>query len=107
VGRRRVYTTVAERQQAYRLRLAQRMAQGSSPTPKVTRKKPLSRPARLTAAMAEVSALRSEYENWLEALPDTLQESEQADRLREMIEQLQEILDLMVSLDPPRGFGRD
>ena len=48
--------------------------------------------------------LQAEYEAWLEALPDTLQDTATAEALRTISE-----LDLseLQAIDPPRGFGRD
>jgi hypothetical protein len=54
--------------------------------------------------VAELIALQAEYEAWLEALPDTLQDTATAEALRTICE-----LDLsdLQAIDPPRGFGRD
>ena len=48
--------------------------------------------------------LQAEYEAWLQALPDTLQDTATAEALRTISE-----LDLseLQGIDPPRGFGRD
>jgi hypothetical protein len=55
-------------------------------------------------AVAELIALQAEYEAWLEALPDTLQDTATAEALRTICE-----LDLsdLQAIHPPRGFGRD
>ena len=54
--------------------------------------------------VAELLVLQTEYEAWLEALPDTLQDTATAEALRTISE-----LDLseLQAIDPPRGFGRD
>ena len=63
-----------------------------------------SRARRWHDAVAELIALQAEYEAWLEALPDTLQDTATAEALRTICE-----LDLadLQAIDPPRGFGRD
>lgn len=63
-----------------------------------------SRARRWRDAVAELFALQAEYEAWLEALPDTLQDTATAEALRTICE-----LDLadLQAIDPPRGFGRD
>jgi hypothetical protein len=48
--------------------------------------------------------LQQEYENWLLALPDSLQESSTAETLQAICDlDLRELQDI----EPPRGFGRD
>jgi hypothetical protein len=54
-----------------------------------------------------VVQLFDEYEDWLAALPESLQDSDQATRLTETIDQLAAVIDLLSDIDPPRGFGRD
>ena len=63
-----------------------------------------SRARRWNDAVAELIALQTEYEAWLDALPDTLQDTPTAEALRVICE-----LDLadLQAIDPPRGFGRD
>jgi hypothetical protein len=63
-----------------------------------------SRAKRRHDAIAELTALQSEYEAWLEALPEALQDTATADALRNIRE-----LDLseLQAIEPPRGFGRD
>jgi hypothetical protein len=55
-------------------------------------------------AVAELAALQAEYVEWLETLPDTLQDTTTADALRAIAD-----LDLseLEAIDPPKGFGRD
>jgi hypothetical protein len=105
VGRDRVYESSAERQRAYRLRLAaQHPRQERMPTG--TRRRP-SRPARLTELRRAADDLRQEYQTWLESLPETLQDSCQATKLAETIEQLEAVVELLAEIQPAKGFGRD
>ena len=48
--------------------------------------------------------LQVEYQDWLENLPDSLQETALAERLEAICEY--DFGDLE-ALEPPRGFGRD
>lgn len=106
MGRKRIYTNDTERQRAWRERLkAGEIAIRPSPSPKARR--PLSRPARLATLLAAVQELQVEYERWLDVLPDSLAESQLAERLTETIDQFQAAADLIAEIDPPRGFGRD
>lgn len=107
VGRSRIYPSAAERQRAYRQRLAAANQAGTVPTPESRRRRQPSRPARLAAVRSAVEQLLDEYEDWLAAVPESLQDSEQAERLRETIDQLAAVIDLLSAIDPPRGFGRD
>jgi hypothetical protein len=61
----------------------------------------------LAAVESEVTGLLQEYESWLEALPPSLADGEQATKLAETIEQLAGVSDLLAEIVPPRGFGRD
>jgi hypothetical protein len=63
-----------------------------------------SRTARWDAAVAELVALQAEYQEWLDALPDGLQETATADALRAITD-----VDLseLETVQPPRGYGRD
>jgi hypothetical protein len=55
-------------------------------------------------AVAELVELQEDYRAWLEALPESLQESATAEALRAITE-----IDLseLESVAPPRGYGRD
>jgi len=55
-------------------------------------------------AVAELVALQVEYEVWLAALPETLQDTATAEALRTICEF--DLADLQ-AIEPPRGFGRD
>lgn len=60
--------------------------------------------------MALESSLRSlleEYQGWLDTLPESLEDSGQAERLNETIEQLEAAVDILSEVQPPRGYGRD
>jgi hypothetical protein len=103
MGRNRKYSTPAERQRAYRLRVAGRAPE---PVPE-RRRRPPSRPARLAVLQGAVEALREEYQAWLDSLPDSLHDSDQAARLAETIDQLETVRDLLDDVQPPLGFGRD
>jgi hypothetical protein len=61
----------------------------------------------LAAAQAALVQLFDEYSDWLAAVPESLQDSDQAVRLSETIDQLAAAIDQLSDIDPPRGFGRD
>ncbi len=63
-----------------------------------------SRPQRWQDAVRTLLDLQSEYQAWLDHLPDSLQESVVAQKLETICG-----LDLaeLESVEPPRGFGRD
>jgi hypothetical protein len=52
----------------------------------------------------ELVQMQAEYQAWLDALPETLQDTATAEALRAICD-----LDLeeLRSVEPPRGFGRD
>jgi hypothetical protein len=101
-----IYASNAERQKAYRDRQAETRSKPRVPTAPKPRRQP-SRPARLAALLAAVAELQSEYQVWLEAIPEALQDGEQAARLTETIEALENVAELLSQIEPPRGFGRD
>jgi hypothetical protein len=108
MSRPRLYANPAERQRAFRQRLAAiRAGQLVAQPQPVKRKRPPSRPARLAQSIQDVEGLASEYEDWLTALPEPLHESALADKLRETIEQLLAAADLLREVELPKGFGRD
>ena len=106
MSRSRLYANDAERQRAYRHRLAAAQPRQEPPTP-IRPGRPPSRPARLAALQGEASRLRDEYESWLGKLPDSLADTDQAQLLSEAVEQLQAVVDLLEDIQLPRGFGRD
>ncbi len=63
-----------------------------------------SRPQRWHDAVAELLVLQTEYVAWAEALPDTLCETATAEALQAIVDL---DLDDLVSIKPPRGYGRD
>jgi len=95
----------AERQARWR---ARRQAQQQAPAPvqpgKAVRTNKRSRPRRWRDAVAELLALQADYAAWLEALPDSLQESATAQTLAVIVDL---DLDALASTELPRGYGRD
>ncbi len=63
-----------------------------------------SRPRRWRDAVAELLALQAEYAAWLQALPDSLQDTATAETLAAIVEL---DLDALASTELPRGYGRD
>ena len=63
-----------------------------------------SRARRWHDTVAELVALQAEYEAWLLALPETLQDTATAEALHTICD-----IDFteLQAVDPPRGFGRD
>jgi hypothetical protein len=93
--------THAERQARYRA------AHAESAPPKVRYRKSVDRRSRAQRwhdAATELQELQAAYQAWLDALPENLTDSAVADALRETCD-----LDLspLMSVQPPRGFGRD
>jgi hypothetical protein len=105
MGRKRLYSDSAERQRAHRARL--RDSLNSPVLPPIRQPRKRSRPARLAAVEDEIRCLLDEYQDWLDRLPDSLQESGQAQNLADTIESLSSAADLLAELTPPRGFGKD
>lgn len=92
--------TGAERQARYR-------AAREAGTPAVRFRKPRdrrSRPQRWRDAVAELVELQGDCQAWLDALPESLQDTPTAEALRAVCE-----LDLseLDGVEPPKGFGRD
>lgn len=108
MARSRLYATDADRQRAYRQRLADGRPAGTEPPPTPTSHKRLpSRPARLARLVDDVQKLTKEYQNWLDALPDALQDTPVGEKLAGTLELLNTALELLSDIDPPKGFGRD
>lgn len=63
-----------------------------------------SRPKRWADAVEELQELQEEYREWLNNLPEGLQESATAEALQ-AIDELD--LEEIANIEPPRGFGRD
>ena len=89
----------AERQQRYRAR----RREGEAPIRYRQPKDHRSRPQRWRDAVETLVELQAEYQDWLDALPEGLEDSATAERLREICELDLEALDV----EPPRGYGRD
>jgi hypothetical protein len=75
--------------------------------PKIRYRKPADRRGRSQRwrdAVIELLTLQSDYQIWLDALPESLVGSSTAEALRLICD-----LDLseLESIEPPRGFGRD
>jgi len=62
---------------------------------------------RLAAAVASISKLQDEYQQWLDGLPEFQEGSEQETKLTETIELLEQALDTLTEIQLPKGFGRD
>lgn len=103
MGRPQKYSSAAEKQRAYRER--QRNT-NHPPVPVPARPRHRSRTERLRTIEDELRDLATGYQNWLEAMPVNLSDTELADRLAAIAEQLETIADEVGDLDPPRGFGR-
>ncbi len=92
--------TDAERQARYRAARA-----ATRPTIRIRRPADhRSRVRRWHDAVTELVTLQLEYEAWLEALPETLQDTATAEALRIICEF--DLADLQ-AIGPPREFGRD
>ena len=92
--------THAERQARYR-------AKQAAGTPTFRYRKPVDRRSKLQRwrqAVAELRDLQDEYQAWLEALPQNMEDSATAEALRTICN-----LDLseLEGIVPPQGFGRD
>lgn len=105
MGRKRIYANAADRQKAHR----QRAAGEASPAPSAgqAKQKKLTRPMRLSAAVAAVRELQEEYQRWLDSLLDFQEGSELEERLTETIELMDQALEVLAEIQLPKGFGRD
>jgi hypothetical protein len=98
---------IGERPMTDAERQARCRAARASGAPAVRIRRPLdhrSRAKRWRDAVSELIALQGQYAAWLEALPESLQDSATAEALRAIYD-----LDLteLQAIVPPRGFGRD
>lgn len=95
---KRLYHSAAEKQRAYRERLRQ------SPPPAMPKPKPRrrTRPQRLLDLESATRELAEEYQDWLDAMPQSLSESNLAGELQEVIDQLQDIADELAAIEAPR-----
>ena len=92
--------TNAQRQRRYRARRKAQQPRAQYRRPHDRR----SRPQRWQDAVRTLLDLQGEYQEWLENLPDALQETALGDKLEAIC-----ALDLgaLESVEPPRGYGRD
>jgi hypothetical protein len=102
--------TGAERQARYRARLALEAGtrqRGLDAMPAATPRKPLRGPSlirRWDDAVAVLAEVRGIYTAWLEALPEATRDTPTGEALQAMADlDLEEIM----TIRPPRGFGRD
>ena len=94
--------TGAERQARYRQRqLGSRAAALPRPSRPIRRS---SRVQQWHDAVATLVALQAEYATWLDALPEALRDGATGEALQAIVDL---DLDELVSIEPPRGFGRD
>ena len=103
MGRKQVYRDATERQRAHRARAASVIPGVAA----MSARTKLSRPARLRAVEAAAQTLLREYQDWLDRLPESLEDTTQAELLSATIDTLEQVVDLLADLNPPRGFGRD
>jgi hypothetical protein len=66
-----------------------------------------SRPVRLQRAIDDLDGLLAEYEEWVAGLPENLQDTATSGLLSETVDNLQQAIELLNAITPPRGFGRD
>jgi hypothetical protein len=104
MGRERIYSSAAERQKAYRDR-ARPPLPAPAPPPKKIRQP--SRPKKLAEIDEKVQFLLESYQEWLNNLPESLENTSQADKLADTVEKLEAVADLLAEIDPPLGYGRD
>lgn len=71
------------------------------------RSRQASRPVRLQRAVSEIEDLLADYEEWQANLPESLQDTATGAALVETVDNLQQAVDLLNAITPPRGFGRD
>jgi len=104
MARQRQYATAADRQRAYMERLKSGVP---APSPQKRQTRKLSRPKRIEALLSEAEDLLQNYTDWLEALPEALQETEQGQKLQDTITALEDVVAALESIEAPKGFGRD
>lgn len=107
MARERIYLNSAERQKAYRERVRLNRAHPPAPPAAPKKSRQLSRPKRLAAVVRELRILATEYQTWLDNLPEFLEGSEQEELLGNTVEQLTDAADMIADITLPRGFGRD
>jgi len=99
--------TGAERQARYR---ARHRGPAAGPLRVMARHRPptaartASRVRRWQAAVGELVALQAEYAAWLAAMPEATRDGATGEALQAIIDL---DLDEIMTIQPPRGFGRD
>jgi hypothetical protein len=93
--------TGAERQARYRQR---HISSATAPPSPARPHRPGSRPQRWRDAVAELVALQAEYAAWLDRVPEPLRASATGEALQAIIDL---DLDELLTVELPRGFGRD
>lgn len=92
----------AERQARYRAR-----REDQQPGPVVRYRRPADRRTRAQRwhdTVAGLVALQAEYAAWYDASPESLRDTATAEALQAIVDL---DLDDLISIEPPRGFGRD
>ena len=66
-----------------------------------------SRPQRLSDSISDLNELVQEYTDWLEGMPENLQDSPTAQKLNDTIQTMEDSISELECLDLPLGFGND
>ncbi len=96
----------AERQARYRARRAA-IPEPIDAVPVIQNRRPVDRRTRAQRwrdTVAALLVLQAEYTGWYDALPESLRDTPTADALQAIVDL---DLDDLISIEPPRGFGRD
>ncbi len=94
----------AERQRRFR----QRRREGQPPAARRPPPDRRSRRQRLHDAIDAIIAIREEYRDWRNALPEALETTATAELLDQAVEALDDLdLEALAEQELPRGFGRD
>jgi len=56
--------------------------------------------------LTETEALLESYTDWQEALPESLQSGEQAEKLQNTIDALEQVVELLSGIETPKGFEK-
>jgi len=102
MARPKRYASAAEKQRAYRERRLD--PQATAPLPPKPKRR--SHSSRLVAVELELRDLADAYRNWRDTMPENMGDSQLAEDLEEVTEQLDNLADEVNALEPPRGFGR-
>ena len=92
----------AERQARYRAR-----REGQQPAPVIRYRRPADRRIRAQRwhdTVAGLVALQAEYATWHDVLPDNLRDTATGAAIQAIVDL---DFDDLISIEPPRGFGRD